>query len=174
MSAYTYIAVSGQNTIGLNATTNTLTVASGGGIAITTNPTTNTLTFNISPTITVANLTVSNTLNINPSTTGTLDNITIGGTTPKAGTFTALTTTAAVNLSPANANVTISPTGTGQLVIAPSGGGTLDNVVIGSITPAAATFTNVALSSTQQFASNSAVTKNFATALAAAYGIAMA
>jgi hypothetical protein len=60
------------------------------------------------------------------------------------------------------------------LIIAPAGGGTMDNVVIGGTTPAAATFTNVALSSTQQFASNSAVTKNFATALAAAYGIAMA
>jgi hypothetical protein len=174
MSAYTYIAVSGQNTIGLNATTNTLTVAAGGGIAITTNPATNTLTFNISPTISIANLNVTNTLTINPSTTGTLDNIAIGGVTPKAGTFTALVATSSVNLSPANAQVTISPTGTGQLVIAPNNGGTMDNVTIGSITPVAGTFTNVALSSTQQFASNSAVTKNFATALAAAYGIAMA
>jgi hypothetical protein len=174
MSAYTYIAVSGQNTIGLNATTNTLTVAAGNGLAITTNTSSNTLTFNISPTISIANLSVTNTLNINPSTTGTLDNITIGATTPKAGTFSSLITTNSVNLSPANAQVTISPTGTGQLVIAPANGGTLDNVIIGSITPAAGTFTNVALSSTQQFASNSAVTKNFATALAAAYGIAMA
>jgi hypothetical protein len=174
MSAYTYIAVAGQNTIGLNATTNTLTVASGGGIAITTNTSTNTLSFSISPSISVANLNVTNTLNINPSTLGSLDNIAIGATTPRAGTFSALTATGVVNLTPANANVTISPSGTGRLIIAPAGGGTMDNVVIGGTTPAAATFTNVALSSTQQFASNSAVTKNFATALAAAYGIAMA
>lgn len=174
MSAYTYIAVSGQNTIGLNATNNTLTVVGQGGISVATNSTTNTLSFSISPTISVSNLNVTSSLNINPSTTGTLDNITIGGLVPKAGTFTALTATNAVALSPANANVTISPTGTGQLVIAPSGGGKLDNVVIGSVTPVAGTFTNVALTSTQQFASNSAITKNFATAIAAAYGIAMA
>lgn len=174
MSAYTYIAVAGQNTIGLNATTNTLTIASGGGIAVTTNASTNTLTLSVSPNISVTNLNVTNTLNINPSTTGTLDNIAIGAITPRPATFTALTATNTVNLNPANANVTISPTGTGRLIVAPAGGGTLDNVVIGSITPVAGTFTNVALSSTQQFASNSAVTKNFATALAAAYGIAMA
>jgi len=174
MSAYTYIAVSGQNTIGLNATTNTLTVVGNNGIAVTTNSSTNTLTFNISPTISIQNLSVTNTLTINPATTGTLDNITIGTTTPKAGTFSSLTATNVVNLTPANANVTISPTGSGQLIISPVAGGTLDNVIIGSVTPAAATFTNVALSTTQQFASNSAVTKNFATALAAAYGIAMA
>ena len=174
MSAYTYIAVSGQNTIGLNATTNTLTVTSGGGITIATNTSTNTLSFSISPSISVTNLNVTSTLNINPSTLGSLDNITIGATTPRAGTFNSLTATGVVNLTPSNANVTISPSGTGQLIIAPAGGGTMDNVTIGSITPAAGTFTNVALSSTQQFASNSAVTKNFATALAAAYGIAMA
>lgn len=174
MSAYTYLAVPGQNTIGLNATTNTLTVASSGGIAVTTNSTTNTLTFNINPTISVTNLSVTNTLAINPSTIGTLDNISIGTITPKAGTFSTLSATNVVNLSPANANVTISPSGTGRLIISATGGGTIDNVVIGSTTPASATFTNVALSSTQQFSSNSAITKNFATALAAAYGIAMA
>jgi hypothetical protein len=173
MSAYTYIAVSGQNTIGLNATTNTLTLAGGNGIVLTTNATTNTVNISVSPTLSLTSLNVTSTLNINPSTSGTLDNISIGSTTPRPGTFTTLTGTGGVNLSPANAPVTISPTGSGVIIINPATTGTLDNIAIGATTPAAATFTTVNLTSTQQFASNSAVTKNFATALSVAYGIAM-
>ena len=45
----------------------------------------------------------------------------IGGTTAAAGTFTSLTATSTVGLSPANANVTISPTGTGTVTISPAG-----------------------------------------------------
>jgi len=174
MSAYTYIAVSGQNTIGLNATTNTLTLVGGNGIVLTTNSSTNTVNIAVSPTLSLSTLNVTNTLNINPSTAGTLDNITIGSITPRPATFTTLTATATTTISPANFPVTISPTGSGSIIINPATIGTLDNVVIGATTAAAGTFTTVSITSTQQFASNSAVTKNFATALAAAYGIAMA
>ena len=173
MSAYTYIAVSGQSTIGLNATTNTLTLVGGNGIVLTTNAATNTLNISVSPTLNLTSLSVTNTLNINPSISGTLDNITIGSVTPRPGTFTTLVGTGTVNLSPVNLPVTISPTGSGVITINPAVTGTLDNVSIGATTAAAATFTTVSITSTQQFASNSAVTKNFATALSAAYGIAM-
>jgi len=80
---------------------------------------------------------------INPATAGTLNNVAIGGTTPLAGTFTALTATGAVSLSPANANVTISPTGTGTVTVNPAVAGTIDNVTLGGTTPQPGTFTTV-------------------------------
>jgi hypothetical protein len=46
-----------------------------------------------------------------------------------------LTASGTVALSPANTTVTISPTGTGQVVIAPATAGTIDNVTIGGVTP---------------------------------------
>jgi len=46
-----------------------------------------------------------------------------------------LTAAGTVALSPANTTVTISPTGTGQVVIAPATAGTIDNVTIGGVTP---------------------------------------
>lgn len=74
-------------------------------------------------------------------TGGTWNNGIIGGSTAAAGTFTALTATGAVALSPANANVVISPTGTGLVTISPATAGTLNNVVIGDVTPLAGSFT---------------------------------
>jgi hypothetical protein len=56
----------------------------------------------------------------------------------------ALTATGAVSLSPAGANVVLSPTGLGVVTIAPATLGTLNNVTIGGVTPAAGTFTAVA------------------------------
>jgi hypothetical protein len=46
-----------------------------------------------------------------------------------------LTASGAVTLSPANATVTISPTGTGTVTIAPATSGTLNNVSLGATTP---------------------------------------
>ena len=51
----------------------------------------------------------------------------------------------ATNINPANANVSIAPTGTGSLTINPATAGTLNNLVIGGTTPLAATFTDVTL-----------------------------
>ena len=53
-----------------------------------------------------------------------------------------------VTASPSNAPVTISPTGTGSVAIAPATTGTLDNFTIGASTPAPATFTNLTVSGT--------------------------
>lgn len=67
----------------------------------------------------------------------------IGGTVAAAGTFTVLTATAAVALSPADANIVISPTGTGLVTINPATAGTINNVSIGVTTAAAGRFTQV-------------------------------
>jgi hypothetical protein len=65
------------------------------------------------------------------------------------GAFTAtgtFTLTGAVNLSPANANVTISPTGTGTVTVNPATAGTLNNIAIGGVTPLAGAFTTLTVS----------------------------
>lgn len=54
-----------------------------------------------------------------------------------------LTATGTVNLSPANQNVTISPTGTGQVIINPATAGTIDNVSLGGTTRGAAKVTTL-------------------------------
>ncbi len=67
-----------------------------------------------------------------------------GGNVSDTGTFTSagLTSTGAVALSPANANVVISPTGTGVVTVNPATLGTLDNVTVGGTTSAVGTFTS--------------------------------
>jgi hypothetical protein len=56
-----------------------------------------------------------------------------------------LTATGTVSLSPANTTVTISPTGTGSVAIAPATAGTIDNVTIGGTTAANATINTLTL-----------------------------
>lgn len=92
-----------------------------------------------------ANVTASptgtGTVTIAPATAGTLNNVSLGQSTPLAVTSTTLTATGAATLSPANANVTLSPTGTGVVTISPAASGTMDNVAIGGTTRAAGAFT---------------------------------
>lgn len=85
-------------------------------------------------------------LTINPTAASTMNNVAVGGTTPAAGSFVALTATGAVALSPANANVVLSPTGTGVVTINPATAGTINNVSIGVTTPLAGAFTTLAAS----------------------------
>jgi hypothetical protein len=73
-------------------------------------------------------------------TFGATEAATFGSTLGVAGTLTA---TAAVALSPANANVVISPTGTGLVTINPATAGAIDNMSIGVTTPAAGKFTTL-------------------------------
>ncbi len=54
-----------------------------------------------------------------------------------------LTVGGALSVTPANANVTLSPTGTGTVTIAPATAGAMNNVVIGASTPLAGTFTTL-------------------------------
>lgn len=63
-------------------------------------------------------------------------------------------------LTPANANVTISPTGTGTVTINPATAGTLDNVTIGSSTRRGGAFTALSLNSADQSGTPGNVTSN--------------
>lgn len=155
MNGYTYLAVSGQDTISLHASNNVLNVAGINGIAVTTNAATNTLYINTGSSIT--DLTVTNSLSVNPVTTGAMNNVVIGASTPKAGTFTTLTATSTVTLNPANATVTLSPSGTGTVAISPATTtGSINNMTIGNVTPAAATFTTLSSTGNTTFSGNNA------------------
>jgi hypothetical protein len=95
-----------------------------------------------------------------------------------------LTLSVSTNINGANAQVDISPTGTGHVhmkptgtgsvEIAPTNAGTLDNLVIGGITPKNATFVNVAATtgtvSTAPSGGTDIVNKTYADGLAAKWG----
>jgi hypothetical protein len=57
----------------------------------------------------------------------------------------------ATNLNPANAQIDISPTGTGTVRINPSTASSMNNVVIGASTPLAGTFTDLGVTGTLSF-----------------------
>jgi hypothetical protein len=59
-----------------------------------------------------------------------------------------LTLDGAFNMNPANATISIAPTGTGTLTVNPATAGTINNMAIGGTTPAAGAFTTVDASST--------------------------
>jgi hypothetical protein len=154
MNGYTYLQVAGQDTIGLDATNNTLTVEGISGILITTDTETNTLSFSTGGNL--PNLLVTNSLTVNPATTGSINNVVIGATNPKAGTFTSLTATGTISFSPANANVTISPSGTGSVTINPATIGSINNTNIGSSNPATGAFTTLSANGIVNFNPNNA------------------
>ena len=58
----------------------------------------------------------------------------IGGISGGSGSFTTLGASSTVALSPANANVTLSPSGTGTVTLAPAGGGSISNMSISGST----------------------------------------
>jgi hypothetical protein len=65
--------------------------------------------------------------------------------------FNGLTSTNTTILSPANASVTISPTGTGTVTIAPATAGTINNMSIGATTATTGRFTTLTTTSTATF-----------------------
>lgn len=73
------------------------------------------------------------TVTINPAAAGAMNNVNVGATTAGTGRFTTLTATGAVTLSPANANVAISPTGTGSVTISPAGALTINPTAASAI-----------------------------------------
>ena len=95
-----------------------------------------------------------------------------------------LTLSVSTNINGVNAQVDISPTGTGHVHMKPSGtgsveiaptnAGTLDNLVIGGVTPKNGTFVNVAATtgtvSTAPSGGTDIVNKNYADGLAAKWG----
>ena len=63
----------------------------------------------------------------------------------------------ATNINPANAAVSIAPTGTGTLTINPATASTMNNVAIGGTTPLAAKFTTLEATSVSSFADGTAL-----------------
>jgi hypothetical protein len=59
-----------------------------------------------------------------------------------------LTLDGAFNMNPANATISIAPTGTGTLTVNPATAGTMNNMAIGGSTPAAGAFTTLSTNST--------------------------
>lgn len=68
-----------------------------------------------------------------------------------------LTLEVATNINPANAAVSIAPTGTGTVTINPATAGTMNNMIIGGTTAAAATVTTLTATSDSSFTSTGAV-----------------
>jgi hypothetical protein len=137
----------------------------GGALSGTTLTATSTVSLNpasanvaISPTGTgTVTISPAGTLTVNPTTAGNIDNTaigvtttaagnfsTIGATTRGSGLFTTLGANNTVTFSPANANVTLSPSGTGSVTISPGTVGAIDNMAIGGSTRRAGAFTTLA------------------------------
>ena len=66
----------------------------------------------------------------------------IGNVTRSTGAFTTLTANSTVTFSPNNANVTLSPSGTGTVTLSPAGGGSINNMSIGATTASTGRFTS--------------------------------
>ena len=104
-------------------------------------------------------------------TAASLQDTPIGTVTRAGGNFTTLDANSTVGLSPANANVTVSPTGTGTVTISPAGAltinpttaSTINNTSIGATTPSTGKFLTLEVRDTTTaafdlfFASNSSV-----------------
>jgi len=82
--------------------------------------------------ITIAPQGAYGTVTINPQGAGTINNMYASVLT--------LTATETVNLSPVNQNVTISPSGSGKLVLSSGVEGTMENIAIGQTSPQDASF----------------------------------
>jgi len=110
-------------------------------------------------------LSVSSTT-LNLTTPGGVDFMTAVGATAGATTITtigtlsanALSTASTTTFSPSNANVTLSPSGTGTVTIAPASVGTINNMNIGGTTRGSAAFTTLAANNTVTMTANQAVT----------------
>lgn len=93
-------------------------------------------------------------------TGGSINNIPIGNATASTGAFTTLTASGTVTLSPVSADVTLSPSVTGKVVIGPNTTGAINNMIIGNSTAAAGTFTTLTSTSTTSLGATSATAIN--------------
>jgi hypothetical protein len=97
---------------------------------------------------------------IAPAVLGTINNMSIGASTRSTGAFTTLAANSTVTLSPANAQVAISPTGSGSVAMQPAVAGAIDNMSIGSTTRGAGAFTTLAANSTVSMTAGSTSTSS--------------
>jgi hypothetical protein len=101
-----------------------------------------------------------------PFEASSLQNTPIGSTTRSTGAFTTLDANSTVGLSPASANVTISPSGTGTVTISPAGAltinpttaSTINNTSIGASTRSTGAFTTLTSNAATTFTANTAST----------------
>jgi hypothetical protein len=83
----------------------------------------------------------------------------------------AITSAAAATFSPANANVTLSPTGTGSVTIAPASTGTINNINIGGTTRGSGAFTTLTANNAVTFTQNAASTNTTSGTLVVTGGV---
>ena len=126
-----------------------------GSITITTNPTTGTLTLNLTS---INDLLVTQDFEVNPANGGTLNNTHIGNTVARTGVFSHITATGLVDITDGNQLVTISPTGTGTVIINPATAGNINNVIIGAVTPRPASISNLTVNGHVLFTGNQSIT----------------
>ena len=67
----------------------------------------------------------------------------IGNVATSTGQFTTLSATSTVGFSPANANITLSPSGTGTVTMSPAGGGSINNMSVGATTASTGNFSSL-------------------------------
>lgn len=89
-----------------------------------------------------------------------LNNVNIGAGTAGTGAFTTLSASGATSLNPANASVTVSPTGTGTVTMNPATAGNINNIAVGQTTPAAVKTSNLAATYTDSSGTPGNVTNN--------------
>jgi hypothetical protein len=95
---------------------------------------------------TFTTLTSTSTTSLGATSATAINNTPIGNSTASTGAFTTLTASNTVTLNPVSADVNISPSSTGKVVMAPAATGSINNMVIGNVTAAAATFTSLSAS----------------------------
>ncbi len=111
-------------------------------------------------------LSVASGTTLTMTTPGAVDFLTAVGTTAAATAITtvgtlnanALTTASTTTFSPANANVTLSPSGTGTVTVAPASVGTINNMNIGGTTRGTGSFTSLTANQNVTLTANSVVT----------------
>jgi hypothetical protein len=91
------------------------------------------------------------TVTIAPATTGAINNMVIGATTPKAATFTTLTTQGDVTLNGSDSVINLTPTGSGYVTINPGSAGTINKMSIGATTASTGKFTTLQATTSATF-----------------------
>jgi hypothetical protein len=146
-----------QNTGSTSTTTGTLVVTGGVGISerlyagsLQNTPIGSSVASSAAFTSLTANAAVTFTQNTASTTTTTGTLVVSGGigvtgavNTGLSSTFAGFSSTSTTNINPANASVSLAPTGTGSVTINPATAGTINNMSIGATTASTGSFTNL-------------------------------
>jgi hypothetical protein len=156
ISNFTRITSPSQSTLTASFILENLNINSvGSNLGITTDAGTNSINFNLNS---LKGLTVTSSISATLPVLSSINNVIIGANTAKAGTFTTISNTGAVNLVPYNTNVVISPTSTGTLTVNSIVAGTINNMNIGVTTAGTGRFSALDIT-VATFSSNQVVTR---------------